>query len=197
MRAHFKETTAIRRAVIRGSISETVSPASALGEMKELGTIQPKWKPAIDALKASAQRFGQSPDVPAAAAAVADMGVACGKCHTAAGGPKLTVGAAPEAGTTVESRMKRHAWANDRLWEGLFGPSDAAWKAGVDALGGGPFPKEVLAKGGVHGRSAATRFEKLVATAGEKKSAEDRAKLYASLLETCSGCHGATGAKAK
>lgn len=125
-----------------------------------------------------------------AAALVADIGLACGSCHRVAGGPKLTLGSPPPAAdTSVKTRMKRHIWAVERLWEGVYAPSDASWKAGVDALAGDQFPKEVLDKGGVHARSAATRFTTLVAGAGTKKKAEERGALYASLLGTCSSCH--------
>ncbi|MBI3205786.1 MAG: hypothetical protein HYZ29_29895 [Myxococcales bacterium] len=192
MRAHFKEVNALRKAVIDGAMSATIGPAETLGNTTALGTIPPKWQPSLDALSAAAKRFGQSPDLPAAAAAIADIGVACGSCHKTGGGPKVQVESPPAADKTVAGQMKRHAWATERMWDGLYGPSDAAWKAGADALSADPFPKEVLAKGGVHARSAASRFTGLVPTMTGKKTPEERAKLYAELLETCSACHMAT-----
>lgn len=193
MRSHFKEVNALRKAVIDGAMSATIGPAETLGNTQALGTIPPKWQPSLDALSAAAKRFGQSPDLPAASAAIADIGVACGSCHKTGGGPKIQVDAPPALDKTVANQMKRHAWATERMWDGLYGPSDAAWKAGADALSADPFPKEVLAKGGVHARSAAARFTGLAPTMSSKKSAEERAKLYAELLETCSACHLATG----
>ena len=196
MRAHFKETAVVRDAVIRGALSEAVAPASALAKMEGIGPIQPSWKPSIDALQAASRRISQSPDIPGASAAIADIGVACGTCHAGAGGPKVKIEAPPTPDKTLASRMQRHVWATERLWEALYVPSDPSWKAGVDALAADPFPKEVLDKGGVHARSAAGRFKTLAATAGAAKKIEDRAKAYASLLETCSACHQATrGAK--
>jgi len=197
MRAHFKETAVIREAVIRGALSEAVAPASALTKMEALGPIQPAWKPSIDALQAASKRIGQSPDIPGAAAATADIGVACGSCHKSGGGPKAPQPPAlPTGDTSLSGRMQRHVWATERLWEALYVPADASWKAGVDALANDPFPKEILDKGGVHARSSAAKFKTLVATAGAKQKTEDRAKLYAALLETCSACHVATrGAK--
>jgi cytochrome c553 len=195
MRAHFSESEEIRQAIIDGNISATSKPAQALGNMKALGKAKPGWKPAMDALQKAALRFGQSPDLPSAAAAVADIGVACGRCHRSTNAMKLEVGTPPAAGKTIEDRMKRHAWASDRLWEGLYAPSDAAWDAGAKALSDEPFPKDVLSKGGVHARSAAATFKTLVTDAPSKRTPEDRAKLYAALLETCSSCHMATGKK--
>jgi len=189
MRAHFKETAAVRTAVINGKLAEAVAPADALAKMDGLGTPQASWKPSLEALSAASRRIAQSPDIPGAAAAIADIGVACGQCHKSAGGPKVKVDAPPAGDNSLAGRMQRHAWATDRLWEALYVPNDASWKAGVDALGADPFPKEVLDKGGVHARSAASRFKTLVASAGDKKKADDRAKVYAGLLETCSSCH--------
>jgi len=195
MRAHFKETADIRKAVIDGTLQATVKPAQALSDMKGLGTPQKGWQPALDAMKNAAQRFGQSPDMPAAAAAISDIGVACGTCHRTGGGPKVEPGSAPAVDKTVASQMKLHAWATERLWEGLYVPSDASWKAGAGALKPGSFAKETLTKGGVHARSAAANFDTIVPTLAGKKTLEERAKAYASLLETCSSCHMATGKK--
>ena len=189
MRSHFEETVEIRKAVIDGAISATAAPAAALVSTKNLGAVQPGWKPPLEALKSAAKRFAQSPDLPAAATAIGDIGVACGSCHRRGAGPKIEIGAPPADDKTVAGQMKRHGWAAERMWEALYVPSDAAWKAGTDALAGHSFPEEVLKKGGVHARSAANTFASLVASAPEKKRAEDRAKVYASLLETCAGCH--------
>ena len=192
MRLHFKETAQIRAAVINGALADTAAPAAALSKLDGLGAIPAPWQPSLDAMQDAARRIGQSSDMPSVAAALADVGAACGSCHKAHGGPKVKFDAAPTAEDTLQGRMKRHAWATERLWEGLYVPSDASWKAGVDALSGDPFPKELLDKGGVHARSSASRFKSLVATAGTKQKVDDRTKLYASLLETCSACHMST-----
>jgi hypothetical protein len=195
MRMHFKETAQIRTAIINGSLPETVAPAAALGKMEGLGTVPAAWRPSIDAMQGAARRIGQSSDMPGAAAALADVGAACGSCHRGLGGPKGKFDPAPTGDDSMSGRMKRHVWATERLWEGLYVPSDASWKAGVDALSGEPFAKDLLDKGGVHARSSAARFKTLVATAGSKQKVDDRAKLYAALLETCSACHIATRGK--
>lgn len=194
MRAHFKETALIRTAVIKGELSKAVAPAEALGTMDALGAVEASWKPTIDALKDAGRRIRQSPDIPGAAAATADIGLACASCHRTMGGPTIKVDAPVETDGSLSGRMKRHVWATERLWDALYAPSDASWKAGVDALSREPFPKAILDKGGVHARSAASRFSSIVATAGAKKTPADRAKVYASLLETCSACHSVTRA---
>jgi hypothetical protein len=85
--------------------------------------------------------------------------------------------------------MKLHQWATERRWEGLYVPSDAAWKAGVDALEADPFPKKDVDKGGVHARSSASRFSQLVGKAKAARSGDQKAKVYASVLTTCAPCH--------
>jgi len=189
MRSHFKETALIRTAVINGVLTDAAAPAEALANIDGLGKIEPAWQSSIDVLQYAAKRIRRSSDIPAAAAAIADIGIACGACHKAAGGPDVKVDAPPAADATLASRMRRHAWATERLWEGIFAPSDASWKAGAAALSGDSFPKEVLDKGDVHARGAADRFKSLVATAASKKKPDERGQFYATLLETCSACH--------
>jgi len=195
MRQHFKETTLIRTAVINGVLSDAAAPAEALSNTDGLGKIEPAWQSSVDVLQYAAKRIRRSSDIPGAAAAIADIGIACGACHKAAGGPNVKVDAPPAADATLASRMRRHVWATERLWEGIFVPSDASWKAGVAALSGDSFPKEVLDKGDVHARAAADRFKSLVATAAGKKKPEERGQLYGTLLETCSACHLVTRGK--
>ncbi|MBS2011356.1 MAG: hypothetical protein JST00_00480 [Deltaproteobacteria bacterium] len=197
MRSHFREVALIRAAVIDGKLADAVGPADALSRNEGLGKIDPSWQSSIDVLEYAAKRIQHGSDIPAVSAAVSDIGIACGACHKAAGGPKATAEPAPATGATLAARMSRHVWATERLWEGLYVPSDAAWKAGADALSGEPFPKEVVDKGGVHGRSAADRFKTIVGTLASKKSPQDRGQAYASLLETCSACHVNTRAPKK
>jgi len=195
MRSHFRDAALIRKAVIDGVIADAVAPADALAKIEGLGKIEPAWQSSIDVLQYAARRIQHGSDIPATAAAVADIGIACGACHKAAGGPHLKVDAPPTGDGSLESRMRRHVWATERLWEGIFVPSDASWNAGADALVGDPFPKEILDRGGVHARSASAQFRSLVSTVAAKKTPEERGQVYASLLATCSACHAATWQK--
>lgn len=195
MRSHFKETELIRKAVIEGNLSAAVAPAKALAHVEGLEELGKNWRVAVESLQEASSRIGSSPDMTGAATATADIGRACGVCHRVGAGPKANVGSPPEAGTTLDSRMKRHVWATERLWEGLYVPSDAAWNAGASALAGDTFPAPILKKGGVHARSAAERFQKTAAKSASLKKAEERAQNYATLLETCSACHQATRSK--
>ena len=192
MRSHAKETAAMRAAILRGDLSATAFPVEVMGAMAEREGLPEAWRTPLENFRVVTRRLGRTSDVPGAAAAVADIGAACGSCHRTTGGPTVAQGAPPGTDGSLASRMQRHVWAIERLWDGLSAPSDASWKAGVDALSGEPFPKEVLDRGGVHARSYAGRFKTAVGAAGTAKKVDDRAKAYASLLETCAACHTVT-----
>lgn len=196
MRQHFAQTTQIQDAVIWGEIEKASRPAGSLADLEGVETLPPKWRESVTQLKDSSRRIRESSDMQEVAAATADIGRACGNCHGKAGGPKIVVNDPPPVDAkSVASRMQRHKWATARLWEGLYGPSDAAWKAGASALELDPFPSEVLDKGGVHGRSAASNFRDVAKTLSKAKTSEARGAAYASLLSTCAPCHAAVGAQ--
>ena len=191
MRAHFKDALLIRQAVIAGTPEQAANPATVLALIDNLDDLPPGWRESVGHMQQIARRITDSTSSAQAAAATADLGVACGQCHSQQGGPAVSSEPPPAEGTSVEQRMRRHAWATDRLWEGLVVPSSEAWNAGSKALVEAPFPPEVLQRGGLHARSAASDFKKLVAQAPSKKTAEERAALYAELLMTCGTCHRA------
>jgi hypothetical protein len=193
MRHHFKETVAIRNAVISGEINRASKPAQALAELKGVETLPKLWQDSVRRLSAATKRINESSDLQESAAATADIGRACGACHAVVSGPKAKLGDPPPAGTTMKQRMKRHQWGTERMWEGLYVPSTEAWKAGVDLLTADPFPKQDVGKGGVHAISAASRFNKSMAKAKAAKSGADRAAAYADVLSTCAPCHKAMG----
>ncbi len=198
MQAHFTDALLIRKAVIAGTPEQAASAAEALAKAESLDALPAGWRQSVQRMQQIAGRITNSTSASQAAAATADLGVACGECHLQRGGPKASTEPPPALGTALTDRMQRHVWATERLWEGLTVPSSEAWTAGANALSTSPFPAEILKQGGVHGRSAAGDFAKLVGKAPTKKKVEERAALYAELLVTCGGCHRAineTGTK--
>jgi len=193
MQAHFRDALLIRQAVIAGRPEDAVDPAHVLMQMDDLETLPLSWRGFAARMQRDAARIENSTVAAQAAAATADLGVSCGDCHQQNGGPKPSDEPPPPPSTTVEGRMQRHVWATERLWEGLFIPSNESWLVGAQALSAEPFPDEVLQAGGVQARSAADDFAKLVARGPQKKTTSDRAALYAELLLTCGSCHRALG----
>jgi len=193
MREHFTQVGEIRHAVVSGKPNDAVQPALALGNTVDIATLPKAWLPAMELMRTASSRVQNSKDLAESAAGTADIALACGSCHKSQGGPKVSVGEPPAVGSSVVSRMARHSWAMDRLWEGLYVPSNAAWKAGAKALQEDPFPAEVLERGGVYARTAAKDFKSFAARAPEKEAPKERAALYAGLLGTCASCHLAIG----
>jgi hypothetical protein len=191
MQAHFTDALLIRKAVISGRPQQAAAPAEALAKAENLDNLPPGWRQFVEPMQQTARRITDSTSAEQAAAATADLGVACGNCHLKRGGPKASSAPPPGEGTTLTDRMQRHVWATERLWEGLTVPSTKAWDAGANALSANPFPVEILNKGGVHTRSAASDFAKLVVKAPTRKTVEERAALYAELLLVCGSCHRA------
>jgi hypothetical protein len=189
MKSHFTQVATIRAAVVAGNIDGAIEPARLIVEMQGVDTLPKVWRSSVRELQAASARIRQTPDLPGAAGAVADIGMTCGGCHVELNGPKVKVKEPPVDGSSVAARMKRHLWATERLWEGLYGPSDEAWAAGAKVLATERLPDEVLEPGGVHAKSLAGRFFKLANTAVATKDGEKRARAYASLLATCAPCH--------
>ncbi len=195
MQAHFKDALLIREAVIDGRPEDAVDPAYVIANIQDLDKLPAGWQSFVEHMQATARRLSNSTTAAAAAGAAADLGVSCGLCHQRHGGPKVSTEPPPPKGDTMESRMQHHVWATERLWEGLAIPSSEAWNKGANALSTEPFPAQLLKEGGVDVRSAAKDFEKLVAKAPAKKTAQERAGLYAELLVTCGTCHAAMAGK--
>lgn len=191
MKSHFVQVAKIRSAVIAGEIDRAIEPARTIVEMQGVDTLPDVWRSSVRELQAASARISQSPDLAEAAAATADIGMTCGGCHTQNGGPVAIASTPAPDGDTVAGRMKRHLWATEKLWEGLYVPSDQAWEDGAQALATEPLANDVLAPGGVHARHFATELATLAKKAQATKDGEERARIYAGLLATCSPCHAA------
>jgi cytochrome c553 len=191
MQAHFKDALLIREAVIAGRPDQAANPATVLSLIENLDQLPTGWRIFVERMQQDARRIIDSTSQAQTAAATADLGVSCGLCHQQHGGPKVSSQPPPLTEASLEGRMKRHAWACDRLWEGLTVPSNDAWLTGANALVSSPFPDDVLKRGGVHVRSAANDFGKIAVRAPTTKTVDERAALYAELLVTCGSCHQA------
>jgi cytochrome c556 len=192
MKAHFKDALLIREAVIAGRPEDASNPATVIANIQNLDDLPKGWKPFVEHMQETARRITNSTTPAAVGAAAADLGISCGLCHQKLGGPKPSKAPAPAAGASMESRMQRHVWATERLWEALAVPAPASWDTGANALISEPFPADFLKQGGVDVRTSAKDLARLVAKAPQKKTVQDRAALYAELLITCGACHRAT-----
>jgi cytochrome c553 len=195
MTGHFSRAERLYAAVAAGDLGDVRVEAEGLTHEESGDGMGAGAKPYIEQLHAFAGLAARAPDLPAAASAVARVGATCGSCHVAMHkGPRYQVVGGPPAGTTpVAARMIRHRWAADRLWEGLIGPSDTAWKAGAGALYDAPLYTDALTRD-VEQYGPVTQLAWTVHDVGARALMEAdhkaRAELYGQLLGTCARCHG-------
>jgi hypothetical protein len=88
---------------------------------------------------------------------------------------------------TIEARMVRHRWAADRLWEGVVGNSNRAWREGLEVLVTAPLDDD----------SENARFARklqrqaIEALAPSPGPLVERGASYGEILVTCASCHAA------
>ncbi len=130
------------------------------------------------------------------AEALGDAGLACGACHATSPGPRYegTV-TPPPILEDLAVHMTRHVWALDRLWEGIIGPSDPRWVAGVGALHDHPIDAERL-HGREGGESPSDYMDWWIhqpgPSAGLQAQGADRARFYSRMVTACAACHAGT-----
>ena len=135
MFAHFMQVGVIQSAVVSGDVGATRRPARWLAS-HPAEQFPAAAEPALEQMRAEARIMLAQDELTDIARSLARMGTACGNCHRITdGGPHLRIEEAPPLTSAPEGHMNRHVWAVDRLWEGIIGPSDAAWAAG--SLGAG------------------------------------------------------------
>jgi cytochrome c556 len=194
MVGHFVTVGKMHDAAAAGDLPALHAVATELLS-RETGEGMPrKAAPYIEEYRMFAQLAARAPDVASGASAVARVGAACGSCHrTVKRGPQYKlVSGPPEGETAVATRMIRHRWAADRLWEGLVGPSDALWQAGAEALRDAPLFTDALTRD-VAQYEAVTKLawevHEIGALANTAREQSRRAELYGDLLATCAACH--------
>jgi len=193
MKDHFTQSRRVYDAIVRGDLVAMRAPAEWLADHKISDTLPAPWKPHVGDMQNAARLALEASDIPGAADALGGMGVACGGCHTALGATLKFTGMSPEGKeSSVLDRMQRHTWAADRMWEGLIGPSDVAWNAGVAAVQDAPLHPEMLADNKsppqevVDLAAAVHALGKRGATTREPAA---RARLYGEFVATCAACH--------
>jgi len=148
----------------------------------------------VEELRIYAGLAARAPDVTSAASAVSRVAAACGSCHKAMKrGPTYEIVTGPPAGENpVATRMIRHTWAADKLWDGLVGPSDDSWQAGASVLRDAPLFTDDLTDD-VEQYEPVTKLawtvHELSARANSARDQSVRAALYGELLGTCASCH--------
>lgn len=193
MLEHYVISTWARDSIVDGNIEAVRGPLQALAEYSYSSVAPGGWMKGIAEMQAAARLTAQAQTLGAAASGIAALGRSCGQCHREHGGPVLQHYPVEDRAATsdqLEVRMLRHAWAMERLWEGLTAPSDNAWMAGATTLARAP---ATAPKSDQELTPAVLEALDLVRTLGARAtradSPEAREKAYGELLMTCAECH--------
>lgn len=126
-------------------------------------------------LGAAARELAAAPTLASAVRSEARIANACGECHTRTGARSAferdTI--APRDELTLESNVRRHRWAADRVWDGVVGASEIQWRAGLEL-----FTQDL----------AGPRVHEIAKRALASRPSE-RAEIYGELLVSCITCH--------
>jgi cytochrome c556 len=187
MDSHYSQVDEIQEAVIAGNVDGTRGPA------RWISTHRGQEFPAtasssLEMMRTEGRIMLEQTQILEVAQTLGRMGVACGSCHTALdAGVNYPIVEPPASSPAPQAHMQRHAWAVDRLWEGLAAPSDASWRAGAGALTHMPVDFGTNDQA----NRLAQRVHELSAKASSATQPKARAEVYGQLLETCALCHGA------
>lgn len=189
MRRHFDDLRMIERLLVAGKLDEGKALAYLLVQRADDPGLA-----AWDEYAARVADVGRAVTTAAsldeALRAEARVAVACASCHAATQGrPTFAAVPAPPGNRfTPETRMARHVWAVDRLWEGLVGAEDTRWIRGLTVLAESPLPVSPRAEA----PALASRLQALARAQLDTRATtllEDRGAAYGDMLVACARCH--------
>lgn len=186
MHENFGLVRAIEHLLVRGKLDDAKQLARGISEAPDEPGAAP-WAAEATRVRERAAAVAAATTLDEAIHGVARLGAECASCHVASGAtPDLAEPVRPPADRNdVASRMTRHRWATDRLWEGLIAPSDDEWKTGLEVLAATPLPASALGK---EREPLARKLQRTAETARTTRPSE-RAQVYGDLLSTCAACH--------
>jgi cytochrome c553 len=189
MRRHFDDLRMVEQLFMAGKVDEGATLAYLLVRQTDDPGMLP-WQPQSKAVADAALALTTAESVDEGLRQVARVAEACAECHAHAQSLPLFAPApdVPPNKPSREARMARHAWATDRLWEGMIGPNDDRWKAGLDVLAATPLPFAPLNDA----PALADRLQQLARDQLAQRSTtllHDRAIAYGEILVTCAACH--------
>ncbi|PRQ03990.1 hypothetical protein ENSA5_11730 [Enhygromyxa salina] len=196
MQDHFSKAAEIKAALIAGDLEQAREPAGWMAEHQADVEHPDAWKPHVTNMREAARVIGGAEDLTTATQAFVTLAQVCAACHTAIGGPKVDVGEPPAAGASGSAaHMARHQWALDAMYQGLIGPSKAAWVIGAEALAEAPLAPTELAPGQSIPVQITELAARVHALGNEARDVPDVAmipgRIYGELLTTCETCHAA------
>lgn len=193
MQQHWEAGNALQHAMVRGDLTAARRAAARIAEVEEIPGLTWDAGPYLTRMRTEAIAVRSATSFQQASEAAGRMGAACGMCHAHG-----DVGPRPETATTAPSvdeedpeyHMIRHAWAMDRMWEGLVVPSVDRWQAGARVLAGQPLSAMGLTP---EVSLLAARVHEMGRQALDDVDAEKRGERFGKILTDCAGCHAEMG----
>jgi hypothetical protein len=173
MQRHFGDLRDIEHMLLAGRLDDARARAFLLTKTeRDRGLDMFAAESAAVSRAASALVAAQT--IPEACRLEARVAEACASCHVHV--PKLVL--PPALPRTPEPGMARHAWAADRLWEGVVLADARRWRTGLDVFAVTSTPRiQQLARGAIE---ALETHQDTITT---------RATTYGELLVACANCH--------
>jgi len=189
MRRHFDDLRIIEQLLLAGQLVEGTTLARFLARPYDdpgVADWQGHARRIADAALALSEAHGQDEALRREVQVAAE----CASCHLEAqGSPRFVrVPLVPQDDGTPKARMARHAWAADRLWEGLVGPADDRWSRGLVVLSDTPLPLTTLTDAPALGRRL-QELARVQLTTRATTLLEARTSAYGEMLVTCAACH--------
>jgi len=198
MEAHYGVVILAHDALVQGDLERFRAQLARVSDQSLPDSAPPQWRPFYAQLQAAARQGVDVEDLDEAAEEFAHVVLSCGTCHEALDrGPVYPAPAPDEGDSAIETAMRDHQWATERLWEGVTGPWNDAWERGADALA----EQEVFGRAepdfdpGEELERRARELRELGEIARTTTSPAERAALYGRLLARCGGCHQLVGVK--
>jgi hypothetical protein len=196
MHEHLARITTIKSFIIMGRLDGVREPATWLADHKTAKGLPANFKPYVELMRSDAREIARASDLKSAAKSVTRMARTCGNCHSI-NEIKLEFGfdTMPADWADTVSLMQRHQWAADRLWEGLIGPSDAAWSRGTNMLVDVPLRPNYATDESLNDEDSdeIDRVAHSVHVLGghglNAKTLDARSELFSELLVLCADCH--------
>jgi len=196
MQHHFADACALHDAVVRGDLDAMREAAGRIATHDPVADAEDFAPELVQSMRTHAADAQTAQTLGPAVFAAGKLGVTCGECHSKSEA-KVTFASVPKPPADdedIRGHMARHAWAANRMWEGLVAGDTARWNQGVNELAEPPLPMAVF---GADAPETAQKASEMVHELGASGlTATDqvaRGKVYTQLLSSCSQCHDALG----
>lgn len=208
---HAALSVAARNALIRGDLPVAQQAMRKLAFFMEHVPPPAQGKEYARITQELAEQVRTSADLEEACMSFARLSYACGECHQALDrGPPMKLDPVPE-GDDIQTHMRRHYWAVERMWEALLAHSTGAFQSAAEVLAEAPLHGSHTPDDESHEGITKLAYEVhdlAFAAAVEGKAGEDeyvpkpdeaaadapsgwgQAEVFGRILLTCSQCHG-------